>query len=136
MIHINSKLTTTDLSNFDKWWSDAHFVSFLFYYYYRFCLEILSGCAIPFNIWISWALQLKSKFDNWPKRDLFFHISYKNYEQSQQKLGIFLDNKLANSSNFLLVLETQAFLYKVLSLKVFFLLYQSVKINPDLNIDK
>ena len=29
---------TADLSNFDKQWSDAHFVSFLFYYYckYRF----------------------------------------------------------------------------------------------------
>ena len=26
-------LTTTDLSNFDKWWSDVHFVSFLFHYY-------------------------------------------------------------------------------------------------------
>ena len=24
---------TTDLTNFDKRWSDAHFVSFLFYYH-------------------------------------------------------------------------------------------------------
>ena len=27
------KFTTTDKSNFDKRWSDAHFLSFLFYYY-------------------------------------------------------------------------------------------------------
>mgnify|MGYP007048731948 CR=1 FL=1 len=27
-------MAAADLSNFDKRWSDAHFVSFLFYYYY------------------------------------------------------------------------------------------------------
>ena len=30
---LNSRLLTTDLSNFDKRWSDAHFVSFWYYYY-------------------------------------------------------------------------------------------------------
>ena len=35
-------LQQTDLSNFDKRWSDAHFVSFLFYYY---CTKYQGGAA-------------------------------------------------------------------------------------------
>ena len=35
-LEISFKFTITDLSNFDKWWSDAHHVSFLFYYYCTF----------------------------------------------------------------------------------------------------
>ena len=36
-LEIDFKSKTTHLSNFDKWWSDAHFESFLFYYY---CIKI------------------------------------------------------------------------------------------------
>ena len=30
---IDFRFTIRDQSNFDKWWSDAHFESFLFHYY-------------------------------------------------------------------------------------------------------
>ena len=54
---------TTDLSNFDKRWSDAHFGSFLFYYYctvmckdkglrknYGFYWNVLCACILKIVI--------------------------------------------------------------------------------------
>ena len=38
---------TTNLSNFDKQWSDAHFLSFLFYYYCNWTHLLLNYFAFP-----------------------------------------------------------------------------------------
>ena len=53
MVLSNTKrIKTTDLSNFDKQWSDVHFVSFLFYYY---CMPPIKSpeMATTINVWIS-----------------------------------------------------------------------------------
>ena len=53
------------------------------------------------NFW----LYIQTNFDNWSKKDVnFFHISYQNYQQSYQKLGTFLENKVIKNQFTLKVL--------------------------------
>ena len=56
------RLLTTDLSKFDKRWSDAHFVSFWYYYY---CTQIL---LIKINYFFSQKYMFFVHFIYWKKR--------------------------------------------------------------------
>ena len=63
---IGIKLTITDYSNFDKWCSDAHFVSFLFPYY---CMHNFAelGLDMGNKVFDLWMVFFKSNHSTvWP----------------------------------------------------------------------
>ena len=122
---IGIKFTITDCSNFDKWYSGAHFVSFLFYYYCNLTIVLLTNTAdskprctrsirsSPF-IWtllsiikiivglkLSGIVFFQFSF-NWAKsssRELWLNAVYRYIVRDANSPGIFIPRGLGDSGN-------------------------------------